>query len=94
MTDCLRKVSHESENIVEDELVANDGDRGIPRVQANRPCQSLQPITPKANARLELMLDAIELVADVVVDTAGHRELLCRGEECVSLHFLVRVCNP
>ena len=39
------------------------------------------------------MLDSIEQVMGVTVDTVIHSELPCRGENCVGLHFLVRVSN-
>ena len=48
----------------------------------------------QARLALELMIDTIEQVADVAADIANHGELICRGEERASLHFLVRVCNP
>lgn len=47
----------------------------------------------QARLVLELMVDPIEQVADAATDNVNHRELPCRGEECVSLHCLVRVCN-
>ncbi len=56
--------------------------------------EELHVLVHQAPLVFELVLDAIEQLTGVDVDPENRGEQHCRSGECVSLPFLVGVCDP